>query len=108
MTHDPRALAERVAERLQDFLHVASGPNEDGTASGFVIVDFDAAGDLLGEGGPEGSVALLPFDLADAESPEELTTAENEEAAADAAEDVLGSLLDLIEAVVAAELGADA
>jgi hypothetical protein len=100
-----RAIAERITERMQDFFHVASGPNEDGTHSGFVIVDFDSAGEILGsEDVPEGSIALLPFDLSDEDDPTELTTAEDGDAAADAAEMLLGSLLDLIEAVVEDEL----
>lgn len=99
-----RATASRIADRLQSFFHVASGPNEDGTHSGFIIVDFEEADSIMGDEAPDGSVALLPFDLSDEDNPSELTTADDDESAADAAEDMLGTLLDLIEAVVADEL----
>lgn len=100
---DPRATADRIIDRLQDFFHVASGPNEDGTHSGFVVVDFEAAD--AGDGvSASNSVALLPFDLSDEDEPAELTTSDDPDAAADAAEDMLQALLDLIGSVVADEL----
>jgi hypothetical protein len=103
-----RATAERIVDRLQEFLHVASGPNDDGTHSGFIIVDFQNAEALTGsEEAPIGALALLPFDLSDEDDPTELTTADDIDAAADAAEATLATLLDFIEAVVATELEND-
>lgn len=103
-----REVAERIVDRLQDFFHVASGPNEDGTHSGFIVVDFEEADVVMGgDGAPAGSVALLPFDLSDEDEPAEITTADDGEAAADAAEMMLGVLLELIEAVIADELSGE-
>lgn len=100
---DPRAIADRIVDRLQDFFHVASGPNEDGTHSGFVIVDFETTD--MGDGmSASNSVALLPFDLSDEDEPTELTTSDDPDEAADAAEDMLQALLDLIGTIVADEL----
>ena len=102
---DARATAERVVDRLQEFFHVASGPNQDGTHSGFIVVDFEEADVVMGDEAPTGAVAFLPFDLSDEDEPTELTTADDDEAAADAAGEMLGTLLNLIEAVLADELG---
>lgn len=100
---DPRATADRIVDRLNDFFHVASGPNEDGTHSGFIVVEFASSGGGDGVGASD-SVALLPFDLSEDDEPTELTTTDDPETAADAAEDMLATLLDLIGAIVADEL----
>ena len=100
---DPQEIADRIVDRLQDFFHIASGPNEDGTHSGFVVVDFQT-GDMGDGVSASNSVAFLPFDLSDEDEPTEITTADDPDTAADAAEDMLQALLDLIGSVVADEL----
>lgn len=100
-----REVAERIVDRLQDFLHVATGPNEDGTHSGFLIVDYAAADDVLGDDAPgDGAIALLPFNLSDGDDPSEVTTADDEDTAVERAEQILDNLLDLIEGIVVREL----
>jgi hypothetical protein len=100
---DPQEIADRIVDRLQDFFHIASGPNEDGTHSGFVVVDFET-GDMGDGVSASHSVAFLPFDLSDEDEPTEITTSEDPDTAADAAEDMLQSLLDLISSIVVDEL----
>lgn len=100
---DPQATADRIVDRLQDFFHIASGPNEDGTHSGFIVVDFET-GDMGDGVSASNSVAFLPFDLSDEDEPVEMTTSDDSDDAADAAEDMLQMLLDLIGSVVADEL----
>jgi hypothetical protein len=100
-----REAAERIVDRLQDFLHVATGPNEDGTHSGFLIVDYGAADDVLGEDAPgDGAIALLPFNLSESDDPSEVTTADDEETAVERAEEILDGLLDLVEGIIVREL----
>lgn len=100
---DPQEIADRIVDRLQDYFHIASGPNEDGTHSGFVVVDFETSD--MGDGvSASNSVAFLPFDLSDEDEPTEITTSDDPDKAADAAEDMLQSLLDLIGAIVVDEL----
>ena len=105
MTNGQSNTATRIIERLQNYLHIASGPNEDGTHSAFVVVDFDGADESFdADSAPQGTIALLPFDITNEEEPVELTTTDDEESAILAAEDVLGSILDLIETIITEEL----
>lgn len=107
MARSASDITDRILDRLQDYFHIASGPNEDGTHSGFIIVDFGDEAAAEGDAVPQNAMALLPFDLSDEDEPMELTTAENTDGAADAAEDLLAALLELIAGVVEDELSAD-